>query len=1185
MSQAASEPVWTRINDRLSQFVRRRRRIRARGVACMTIAACVLWLIGTALVDRFMALPAMARLITGTLLVALFLGLAGRVLMLLLSRRFDRLIAASQMERLAPDLRDRLITVVTQQSLPAPQRASASLTRCIADDVAMRLNERPPEKLITTRMIRPAIVLMLASLVLAAGLLLIPSLDLPRLLARQFMPLADIPPVTTTRITVITRDVDLPQGQSLAIVADITRGDGSATLLVGADDTSLQPVTMSRSFGDRFAVSLPSVERDLVYRIRAGDAQSSAHAIRVLRRPALAKLELRIDLPPYLERQPLKLISDDGRIEAVKGSRVRARIQSTEPLQSAEVKVGEQSITTTPTIDPFVREAEFPITASAAWSIQLVSDRSVHGGGFDDMQIVAMDDRPPVVQLVRTDLRLHPSDVVAIPFQAIDDFGIVSMKMDVTAGDKTLLTRSIDLTGDRRMVRDVATIDLAPHALSFGEVVSITVTATDGAGQTRAGTPCRVLLSPRSVDPRVLHRIDALAEALQLAETIKQQPADASTAIRSLLRVIALSDSPVFSDAITTQIDRTQQIVSSLVWVDPDLRDEDRHNADAVVGALRDLHHGEQARLLLAELENVRTAEQQKKELTKEELEAMRQSIKRARSEIEARVKSLGLDVGAGDLEARLKGIAEHADRVAEREKPRPAEHTARDWVGSSAPPVQRDRIAIAAQTHVLRSDSDLIWARDLQLTARAMSRLQESEEQRPGQMSDVVATLERFHNAKSKPGERDKQTGDAEKARKQLRVWAGEALAETSPATALDQALEKSAKLQEQAEAPPPEKGDAGDPNAPETWKPPSEPGKSDDPAAQQAKQLAEIARQQQRVNKQTEAASNEAAGKLGAKQQQIAEALQQVEQEDEEDFFDRNETPQREQTLEALRAGQRALADLPQQLLELRKQAEMVQQMRQNAQKAQADAQNANGADKAAAARAAQEAARQLAEAQKQLEQSGASMASGASQSLQSSAAKLGTLGKPMSAALDQHLAGAMQQLQKSLAGADPAKTDREQANVLNAVADLQATLRVAQRQATDRDPVVAARFFAQKATEALKHEPPDLVAARIYQQQTSEALQKAWDAALAQSVKDKLQSLPAFQSLLAEDLVLGDGAGEARALFDRSTTSEWGRLRERRDNPTTAGGAAFVPPGYEEALRVYFQTLDKSKSGRKE
>lgn len=1183
MSQAASEPIWTRIDTRLAQFVKRRRRVRAGGVACLTIAACVLWLIAAGLADRFLMLSSTARVIAGLLLIALLALLVVRALMLLLSRRFDRLIAASQVERLAPELRDRLITVVTQQSLPETQRASASLTGVIAADVASRLAQKPPEKLITPRMIRPAIVLMVASVILATILLFVPSLDLPRLLARQVMPLADIPPVTTTRIAVVTGSVDLPQGQSLAIVADIARGDGAATLLVGADESSLQPVAMSRSFGDRFSVTLPSVERDLIYRVRAGDARSAAHVIRVLRRPALAKLQLKVEFPEYLQRAPMDLQSEDGRLEVVNGSRVLVRMQATEPLQSAEVRVAGQTLLATPTIDPFVRETEFIVTASGPWSIALVSDRSVHGGGYDDMQIVAVDDRAPVVQLVRTDLRLHPSDVVAIPFQAIDDFGIASLQLDVTTGDKTLVTRSINLTGDRRMVRDVATIDLAPHALSFGEVVTVTVTATDGAGQSRAGAPCRVLLSPRSVDPRVLHRIDALAEAMKLAETIKQQPGDASTAIRALLRVLALSDAPVFSDAITTQIDRAQQIVSGLVWIDPDLRDEDRRNADAMVGALRDLYRGEQARLLLAELENVRTAEQQKKELSKEELEAMRQSIKRARSEIEQRAKSVGLDAGAGDLSSRLKAIAEHADRVADREKPRSMEQLAREWVGAPVPPMQRDRVAIAAQAQVLRSDSDLVWARDLQLAARAMSRLQESDERRPGQMGDLVAALERFHRAKDKPDERKRLTDSAEKARKQLRVWAGEALAESSPATALDQALEKSAKLQEQAEVPAPEKAEPGDPDAPETWQPPAEPGKSDDPAAKQAQQLAAIAKQQQKVSRQTESASDEAAGKLGASQEQIAEALQQVEQEQEEDFFEKDQTPQREQALEALRDGQRALADLPQQLLGLRKQAEMVQQMRQDAERAQADAQKANTADKAAADRAAAQAMKQLAEAQKELDQSSASVAAGTSQSLQSSAARLGAIGKPISTAVDQQLTGAMQELQKSLT--DPSKAEQEHAKVLNAVADLQATLRVAQRQATDRDPLVASRFFAQKAAEALKQEPPDLPAARNYQQQTSEALQRAWDAALAQSVKDKLQSIPAFQSLLADDLVLGDGTGEAQALFDRSATAEWGRLRERRDVSTTAGYGAFVPPGFEEALRVYFQTLDKAKSGRKE
>ncbi len=1176
----------------MAEFVRRRRRLRATGVCCLAVTAAIVWLLISSVIDRFLALSPNARLLALCGLGLLMLLAALRIARLIFSTKFDRLIAAAQIESMTPSLRDRLLTVVTQQDLPAAQRGSAQLTQLLTGDVTELLAHRRPEKLITNRYIAPAITLLVLVCVITIGLAFIPWLGLPKLLARQVMPLADIPPVTTTHIEIVTGSVSLPQGQSVAIVADITRGEGDATLLVGPDENSLQPVTMSQTFADRFAVTLPGVERDLIYRVRAGDAVSKTYQIRTLTRPALAKLRFSFTFPEYLARKPLEVDSEDGRIEAVRGTKVSLRLQATEALKDAALKVGSDVIPTTATIDPYVRETSFTVEKSNDWSIDMISQREVPGGGFAAMQIVCVDDRPPIVQFVRSDLRLHPSDVAAVPFQAIDDFGVEKLQLDVAVGDKKLITRQIDVGDERRMIRDVATVDLAPHALVFGDVVSITLTAVDGAGQSRAGAPCRVLLSPRSVDPRVLRRIDAIAEALKLAESITQQPADSALCLRTLLRVVATSDSPVMSDFLEKQIDRAQSITSGQVWGAPALTDQDRDSVARLVASLRVLYRGEQARLLQAEIENLRAAEEQKKELSKAEREALVQSIQRARGELETRLRGLEIDPKASDVQQKLGSLVAACDEQLKAQARPSAVSIGEEWVKQTEPDKQRDRVAILAQAQVLRGDSDLPWAKDLQTIARAMSTLRLKEQPPPAEFGKAVKAVEALHLAsRSQSPDRAKLIEPAEAARRLLLAWSGgntpDALAARTP---LESALEKPAKLEEEhreammgAATEEPKEAEG-----PEKWQPPSEAGASgkpsDDPAAAEAKQLSAIAQQQQRVNKRTEAASDAATKSLSQQQQQIAEALQNVEKDREEDFFQKDQTPQREQALEALRSAQRALADLPQQVAALRKQAEMLAAMKQSQQRAQDAAQNANPADRAAAERALAEAQKQAEQARQQLGESASGMASGTSASLQSSAQQLGSLGLPMTTG-DKQLGSAIESLQKSLSSADLAAAEKQQAKVLDTVAELQASLRVAQRKTVDRDPVIAARFFAGKAAEALRQQPPDLVAAREYQKQTSEALERAWDAAMARDVKDKLAGMPAFQSMFFDEFAFdGEGADESMIALDRTATPEWGRLREKRDTNATAGNAAFVPPGYEEQLKLYFQTLDEAKSGRK-
>lgn len=1183
-NQPASDGSPMVLDRLLGDFVRRRRRLRATGVSCLAIAFAVLWLLAGAVIDRLLALPVGVRVTTLSLLL-LLIGLAiYRAVQLIFGKRFDKLIAARQIEAMTPSLRDRLITVVTQQSLPPRQRASEGLTQLLTEDVTQQLAKRPPERLIHNRHIAPAVVLLSASGVALVLMSLIPWLGLPKLIARQVLPLADIPPVTTTRINVLTGSLDLPQGQSLAIVADIARGSGEATLLVGDDDASLQPVAMARTFADRFAVTLPAVERDTIYRVRSGDALSPAYQLRVLTRPILKNIRARLEFPSYIQREALLFDSTDGLIEAVRNTRATLRLHSTEPLADALVILGDVTVATSPTIDPYVREVTFDITQSADMSVTMTSTRGVSGSGPKQMRVTCVDDRPPIVQFVRTDLRLHPSDVAAIPFQVIDDFGTDRLSLTVQSANKVLLERDLPLGSERRMIRDVATVDLAPLALAYGDVVTLTLTAIDGAGQVRSGTPCQVLLSPRSVDPRVLRRIDAIGEALQYAQTIASQPTDSAMALRALLRALATSDEPELSDYLQLQIDRAQQITSAQVWGLSRLDDADRALAKVLVESLQILHRGQQARLLQAELENIRVTEATKKDLSKPERDALRQSLARAKAELASRLQRIDIDASEKEIDRRLAVLIVAEDRRYESDPALTIRQIAQVWQRNEQPLVQRDRVAIAAQAEVLRSDSDLGWARDLQIIARAMVRLTERG-QSPAELPDAVDAIESLHNAwRTKPKERLQLIPAADQARKQLRLWAGEGRESSEVASRpLDQVLAEPAKLQTDHDLAMARIEDQAEPNdGPEVWQPPSEKNADGTPNPL-AQQLSSIAQQQRRLEKKTEIATDQAVSTLASGQQQIAAAIAEVETQQMEDFFEPDDTVRKQEALDALRSAQRALADLPQQLSDLRKQAEALATLKQQAERAQQALNSASPVDRDAVRRTSEEANRQYAAGADHLNQEASGVASDTRAALKMSASRLGAIGSSMSAG-DQQLTSAIDSLHKRLSDADLNAADKDQAKVLDAVADLQASLRVAQKKLIERDPVVAARFFAERAAEALRQTPPDRPAIRAYQQQTGQALRSAWDAALAKTVEEKLASMPAFQGVQFDDLRFdASGATDAAGIsLDRTIAPEWGRLRDKRDTPVTnASQTPFVPAGYEKHLRLYFQTLDQARS----
>jgi len=1142
----------------MRRFVWRRRRLRAAGAACVGGALVLAWLLAGGLVDRVARLGSAPRL---AMLVALLLILAGsfmRVVMLLIDRRFNRQIAARQIESMDGDLAERLMTVITQAELPAAQRGSAGLTAVLADEVTLHLHRAPPDQRLTWRFVRPAVVLLTLLVLIAIGLYFVPSLGLPRLIARQLFPLADLPPVTTTRIDVVTGSVDLPQGQALAVVADIAGSEGPVTLLIGSDDNQLQPIAAARVFGGRYSATVKSIDSDQIYRVQAGDATSKAFHVRVMRRPGVVRLGLTMIFPDYFKRGPIEIARSDGKIEAVRGTRVHATIVGTESLRQATAALPEGVLPAETTVDPAVRTFDFTVGNSGPWSISLVSERGVTGNGPGGMTINSIEDKPPAAKLLKSDLRLAPTDVAAVPFEATDDFGLASLRLDVLNGGKTLQSIPIKVSGDTHAARDVATVDLAPLAMTFGDVVTLALTATDIAGQSTTSSPCQVLISPRSMDLRALRRIETLTAARELAETTVNSPDDSTALTRALLRAISATDSPAANDFLEKQLDTAQQAASTTVWKNqPQWTPQQADALRDMAKRLTTVERGEQAKGVLADMENVAAAEKALGTQTSAEKYAAKQSVARAKRDINNRIASLGLSPDAADTLDRLQQLAAAGDETIKSTPPASRTEAADLWANSkgASADVQRDSIAIAAQSQVLRPDADLAWARDLQQIARAMTALdQKADGKDRGKIREATAALENQHKISKAAATPPDVARRAAEARKTLARLAEEsqAPAATQPSM-LEDAVANAAALEQEHD-----ESDNDNNDGPEKWQPPADASKAhpnDTPAERQARSLNDAARRQKRVGERTEKAAPEAAKSLAEQQQSVADQLQQIESQRDEDFFQQPKLSQ-EDALATLRQMQRDLTDLPQQMISAKQSAESASKIK--GQQSDESAQHA-----------ADSAARQQADAMGKMFNASAG-----------GAAKLGATGQHVSAAASK-LAGELSKLKGDLNNGDQQAGDRDQATALESVAALQATLRTAQRQVIDRDPVVAAKFFAQQAASALRREPPDLVAARSDQQAASASLEQAWDQAMARAVKGRLSSLPSFRALLDDDTFTLGGGGLNATPLPRSATAEWGRLRSQKTADVVGGDAEFQPQGFEQPLSAYFDALSRARS----
>jgi hypothetical protein len=769
----------------LSDFVAKSRRIRVVRAGLIALGFVLAWTLLIGLIDRFTALSTWIRaiflLVEGTGVVAIMTA----PIRAALRRRVDWVEASQQIERHNSTLGQRLVTITSQLLAPAGYRGSAQMLDALVGQVSGEISSFRAGHLVGWRaIIRPAL-LALALLALFAALWSFSWLNLPQLIARQIRPLSSISPVSTTQIDVTPTNARVAEHAALPIKAVIHRlGDGSApTLYVSADDKQWDVTPMTPTIENTYIYTLPSVEQDVQFYIKAGDATTETFWVRVLRRPAVAEFRIRYTYPPYTGRIALSVNNTDGLIEAPQGSDAVVSVVATEPLASAALKIGGKRIQMAATAEPNIRQVSLTISRDERCELEMTSDRGVEWHGPQTMQIRSVPDRPPLVRLLQpaTDLRLSPREIVPMAYQALDDYGVAQLSARAQVNANPPIEYSLLTRGDPRRIEGSFDLDLVPLKLKVGDVVSIAVDAIDKAGQKGTSDVRHILISPRSIDVATHQRLaelsqaaeyardwaDELGKAQQSLEQARRPEGDrhleqsaalartgrllataeeAGAMVRqSLLRAIMYSASPTMSDALAVAVDGTALRLDEAARVDDATaarRAVDDPSVARMVRAaggarelasqIKQLADGDQAAAVLADRTNLKAAPSTAP-TDRAAQERRKQMFDRAAQDMGVALKGLGINPKDGNIDAQLQQRIDAAAHLIAVARPIDLTPVAQRWAAAvrandAQPPRLDERLAAASQAEAVRPDAELISARDLQVASRAAAALAESE-------------------------------------------------------------------------------------------------------------------------------------------------------------------------------------------------------------------------------------------------------------------------------------------------------------------------------------------------------------------------------------------------------------------------------------------------------------------------
>jgi hypothetical protein len=1212
------------VHNYVNGFVTRQRRIdalRALGVALSFSAVWILW---WALLDRFFQFPQNVRAaLLGLNLIAIVI-ICWRPMRALLRREMSWPVVSMQIERRNPRFGERLLTITSELLSPSWHRGSPEMLDHLLQEVAVEASSDRPEKLLPLSLaLRPWIVVLSLALV-AAALSFIPWMDMPTLLLREMLPLANIRPATTTHLDVKPGNAEVIEGQPLRIsVAPQRLGDSGITLRTSTDRRTWTSVAMPYASEGLYAFTIPSIDRDLNYEVAGGDARSETYFVTVLRRPVVTKYELEYAYPAYLNMTKQTVTNTSGAVDAPMGTEATLRITASEPLQSAVMVLGDERIVTEPGADPAVRQARFIVRSTAKYDLELVSSHNIPSAGPTGLPIRAIMDRPPVVrlQLPSSDARLHPRDSLAVPYQAADDYALASLDANVQVNGSALRGVSIPIGTNAREQDGTFNLDLSALNVEIGDVVTVTIDAEDRAGQRSSSQLLRVLVSPQTIGLKTANRIEEVRESARRAErmiaeldaalktlesaasptTGESQPdvtgtsrhlANAAEAgrllTRSMLRAIRQSDTPLLTAALTRQIDTTALVtgraehLSSTVATDPATRAAQAQQLRALVELMRPtqqtlmtLGQGEAAQALLADRQNLAAAQRAVEQSGQPRSNGFRDAIEQAKKSIASGAAALNLNPAAPEFDAQLRERAEVAAQLA-RSQPSPdVVAMTKQWAAAAnrAEMSLDSRLLLLAQAEALRPDAQFVWARDLQLASHAVQKLagEPSATQpaapREQQVAQAVEQLAKAHEA-AKATPTAPASAESETAREKLRELAGESATagefqrnENATMDATAAAVSKKFDVAQRLD-----RGETSS-NIPTTL--PANSSGSPQQVLSDAQRLDELATLQKTLETETKSANSDIQARLAQQQDALADRIEEIRrkrspelgEDSAGDFNSRNKA------MAAVRAMQQRAAALPQQFADAQKAADAARQ-------ASAAAKVASGADKANAEAHAEAAERTATEAAKLVDPALANfMSSRLRQFEPETTAAL--------AAIDAQLRPAMNAMQQALKAGDAAAANAASQAGAQAVQNVRSQLLGAHQALADRDPLAAAQWFARQSARALAQRDGNLQVAQVDQSNAAVALSRASDQLARESATARLAALPSMMGLFAPSSPY-ETAPQNNELLGflpgLPALRDWTTLRARAPEELNVGSRESDPPGYQDALRVYFGAISK-------
>lgn len=224
---------------------------------------------------------------------------------------------------------------------------------------------------------------------------------------------------------------EITRGEDVNIMIKV-KGEVPSEVFIWTKDeseTNFKEQRLEKDSSGNYEYSIQQLRTSIYYYVTAEDINSEEYEIKVIDRPVIRSLDLKI-IPPSYSGIPVTQQKDDGNISALIGSRVELNVSGSKELKSAKIFF-EDSAEVKLKLNGNFAEGAFQIKKDNSYVI-LLSDLA-DNNNLQPIRyyIKTQSDQSPSIELVnpKDDINLANDNRVPIELKVNDDFGFSKLNL------------------------------------------------------------------------------------------------------------------------------------------------------------------------------------------------------------------------------------------------------------------------------------------------------------------------------------------------------------------------------------------------------------------------------------------------------------------------------------------------------------------------------------------------------------------------------------------------------------------------------------------------------------------------------------------------------------------------------------------------------------------------------------